>query len=549
MMRRALPPLVAAGAVLVLVLHWPVPLHLSSWTAPSAFGGDHVWAFSHIERMLLGDLPLRLDTNQLGFPIHREARFIAWVPALLALPLQRLLGPVGAYHVVLWITPVFALLVTYAWLREATKADGWCAALCAFLYASSAYMLSNLAAGNIDKIQIWLYPLWLLLCWRVLRERRARWALPLFPILGACMAFNEPYFALFLPLFAAPVLLVRSLRERSWVCGGISLTALLLTGLGCFPAYSYYQNPGGKTQLFQPAGPGATNALQQPAASIVELLFGPGERATEAVEVVHVPMVGVGLVVMVLLLLSRPAMGRITGLVIAGCGLVIVSGVQQAGIPMPMAALEALHYPLEKGGQYYRAAPVLMLGLVTLLAAGLSSRGAGGRSVWDSPARWAAVALLPIQLMHCLWVTGPFWPREAAEIPGRELLLELRELGEPYDGVAVFPVASGHWFNTARILGASVHGHPATLLPRHVDVVEAHQEYFWTREMTLSSLQDFGIRFALLYREAEVKDAGRLSERALYRLFGEPLIVTDEVVLWELPWTDVPPRHAPSSRP
>mgnify|MGYP006928188684 CR=1 FL=1 len=543
-MRRALPVCLAVGGVLLFVLglHWPLPLHALDWHAPSAFGGGHVWAFQMIERMVAGDLPLRLESNHLGFPITRSARFIGWFPALLALPLQRLLGPVGAFHAVLWLSPSLAALAAYGWLRQATPGSRGLAAAAASLYALSPYMLSNLAAGNVDKLQTAFYPAWLALVWWMLASPGRLRVLVLLPLLGAAMAFTEPYFALFLPLFAAPMLGARAWKERDRAMAQRGFAALVATGLGVFPAAWYYGPTQQDGQLFQPAdGKMNIGVLQDVDASPWKLLFGSPERIQSATEVLHAPAVGVALVLLAVLVSTRAFRGRLAGLVLAAAGLVLVLGTEQGGLPMPMALLEALGYPLGIGGQYYRASPVLTLGLLTLVAGGL------GRQE-----RWVA-ALVPLQLVQALWITGPFWPRPAQPIAGLEVLEAMQELGQPFEGVATLPVSSSQVQNDVRIVGAAIHRHPSTVLPRHAEDPTSSAEYAWAWEVAeegVPALNRGGLRLVLLYRTMDPGlDPPALQEPALRELLGEPDLEDEHLLAWEVPVSAGSGARRPGSHP
>lgn len=123
----------------------------------SAFNLPHLWAFDHAARMLVGERPWSLQTDVVGYPGPVEARIIAWAPILMTVPLRPLLGPVGAYNLVLLLAPTLAGLAAFAWLRRLVG-PGVAAVAGALPFATSPYLLGCLAAGQICKAQIWLLP-------------------------------------------------------------------------------------------------------------------------------------------------------------------------------------------------------------------------------------------------------------------------------------------------------------------------------------------------------------------------------------------------------
>ncbi len=547
---RFLAPLVACGATLVLtaLLFWPLPLELATSQPDSAFTGGQTWGMSHIARMLVGDLPLSTRTLHLGFPQETKAQFLGWVPALIATPLQPLLGPIASFNILLLISPVFATAAAYVWLRKSTAAERWTAALGALLYASCPYLLSNIASCNLDKIQIWFYPAWLALAWWMLSSRRGWWALPVFTLLGSAMVFTEPYPALFLPLFAGPLLLGRAVLERSWRVAVRSLAALASTGLGMLPAHAYYTRGSihDRNMLFEPAAVlrhQTPPALQEPVATFENLLFGPGGGVPEPTDNVHACTIGLALLVAVLLLCWRPARGRGTGLALTLLGLVIALGPQlmvggqwrlepltQHPFYLPMELLERAGYPLVLGGQYYRAAPVVFLGVVTLLCAGLSLR---------SPRiRLAAWSLVPLSLAQGLWTTGPHWPHPIRPIASLPLLEQLAELGEISDGVVVLPLAVDQVEYGRRASAAAVYRHPSTVVLRHILLPEMMGHFPWAialQEDGVVVYRQEGFRYALFYKhDVSNTDPHWLGYEAHAGMLGEPILEDEEIAVFEI---------------
>lgn len=548
---RAAPLAVACAGTLVLVaaLFWPLPLHLSTAIPESAFGGGHAWTLDHMGQMLWGDLPWTSMTNRLGFPAEKRAQFLAWLPAIFAAPLQPILGPLGAFNTVLLLSPMYATIAAYCWIRQATDAGRWVAALASFLYGTCPYLLANLAAGNIDKAQIFLYPAWLALAWWTWSRRRPWLYLPAFVAMGAAMAFTEPYFGLFLPLFAGPLLMLRAWRERSVRAAALAFAMLAASGAGMWPANDYYDTDSvhDRSVLFEPSHVTRHQtppALQDPVATFENLLVGPmGPSPTPRFNK-HVTTLGLALLLAAVWVSRRRSRGRAEGLVILILGLVIAFGPQlMAGgqwrlepvtlrpFYLPMQLLEELGYPLKRGGQYYRAAPIPLLGLATLLAAGLA-----GRSRRDK--RLAAL-LIPLSLVQGVWASGPWWPVPLAAFPGGDLPMQLRDLGEPGDGVAVLPLEVEQHTNEVRAAQAALYRHPSTVVVRHVLLPEMLGQYPWALGMGMQGVQAYqqaGIRFVLLHKnEPPGDDPPWLHEDAQREMLGAPILENDEVAIFEVP--------------
>src|SRR5262245_6754854 len=142
-------PIVAISCVFVATLLLFFPPSLTSSTPVSAFGDSHVWGLDHIARMLGGQAPLAPATDRAGFPTLRQAAVLGWAPAVLALPLRPLLGPLGAAQLLFLASPALAAAVAYGWLRRATDATPWVCAGAAAAWALTAPALANLAAGNL----------------------------------------------------------------------------------------------------------------------------------------------------------------------------------------------------------------------------------------------------------------------------------------------------------------------------------------------------------------------------------------------------------------
>ncbi|MCP4804572.1 MAG: hypothetical protein GY913_29715 [Proteobacteria bacterium] len=562
-LRPLLPVLAVLGVptAVMFAMYWPLPLHPYSWYDPTAFGGAHVWSLDYMGGIVRGEHALGGLTDEMGYPGMRQAQFLAWLPALIAMPLSAIWGPLGAYNMQVLFAPAIAAGFTAAWVRRATDADGWTAALAGCLYGLSPYMLATLSGGNIDKIQIGFYPCWLLLAWTLLHARRGWLVLPLFPLMGAAMAFTEPYFGLFLPLFAGPLLMLRSAWRRSLREGAWSFLALSLTGAGMVPAKSYYameEGMRGPLQMFQPSVimPGIDPPMfQEPVATLRNLLIRPFAIPDDPSEVVHVSTLGLPLLIglmVVLIPARRYRQARELGfwLLVAGIGLVVAIGSQlmidgswqtspfsDGPFHLPMELLERVGYPLAKGGQYYRANPIIVLGLVTALAAGVA--------LLDR--RWKQLAwlILPLNLVHGFWASASMFPRSVEPYPGYEVL---REAGAdtPTDdrsgagsrrlGVIALPAFGSQAGANARVIAGALTGLPITAraVPLHYSQ-EGGGVPNWVREIERGELRANEFSYLVLFKTHDASGEPEfLREPALRAWLGEPRWDTDEVAVWDL---------------
>ncbi|MCP4809266.1 MAG: hypothetical protein GY913_12315 [Proteobacteria bacterium] len=530
------------------MLFWPLPLHLTTHLPDGAFTGVQMWSMGHMARMVGGDLPLQLETVHIGYPNATKAQFLAWVPALVMTPVSLLVSPLAAFNLALLLSPVVATVFAYLWLRQATTADRETSAAAAFLYSTSAYVLANLAAGNIDKLQVWLYPAWLALAWWTLRGGRRWLVLPVFVLAGTAMAFTEPYFALFLPLFAGPLLVARAAGNRSRREGLLSLAMLGASGLGMLPARWYYANDGplDMSVLFAHSVVSRHTTppdLQEPVASLGNLLLGPMGQAPSPTYNVHACAIGLALLVATLALARRPSEGRGWGWAMAGLGLVLASGPQlllggewrlepvfHAPFYLPMELLERIGYPLAKGGQYYRATPILTLGIVTAFAAGATTLAPRVR-------RAVLGAVVTLTLAQAVWTTGPFWPHPSAAL-GTEWLAVLEARGEPDDPVAVLPLNAEQKTNDIRVAQAALHRHPITPVPRHMQMPEMMSQVPWALGMRMQGIEAYrqmGVRFVVLHKgEDDTLDAPWMVRDAQQEMLGEPFYEDEDVVLFEV---------------
>lgn len=551
--RFGLAPLGVALVALALsaALFWPLPLALDARIPSSAFGDSHVWAFDQAARMIGGEIPWSKLTDRAGFPRERLAPLLGWAPAIFATPLRGALGPLGAFNAVFLATPALVALLSWLWLRRATGAGRLAAAAGAIAFTFSAPNLANLAAGNIDKAQVWVYPAWLIVAWLVVGSWRGALALPLAALVALAAAFSEPYLGLFLPLIAAPLALGLAMRQPGRIAALVRATLLLgVTALALSPAKDYYGDPYDRkaARAFSPApAPDRVNPpppFQDPVAEPTAFFVAeapPADLHTPA----HVVYLGIPLLLVVAALARRPFPGRATGLTLLGVGALVALGPQlllddqwatHGGEPylLPMAALEALGYPLARGGQYYRAAPIAALGLATLLAGGL---GAATRW-WE---RGLGLFVVPVMVLDAMRVTGP-WPRPSEQIPGLAACAAIAASSDA-GAVLALPLSATQTEGGRKLLMAALHGRATTALPLHVPhdlaVNEAPWLYSWRfavdhRQGTpTDALRTAGFAF-VLHTPLGAETIDSLGKESLTALLGPPTLVDGEVSLWAI---------------
>ncbi len=479
-LRAVVAPLTAAALSLVVTL-WLLglsPLDLADSRVVSAFHDGHVWAFDHIFRMLIGIEAHDGVTERIGYPGPVLVRFIAWAPALLAAPLQPLLGPLGAYNTVMVASPALAVVAAWGLLRRATAVGSWTAAGLALTYGLCPYALGVLQSGQAAKLQHWLLPVCLLaISWAV----RGPWrpiGLVACALGGLAMAFTTPSTALFLPLAAGVWVLAELLEQRPlfepkrWAFAAGSLAAL---AAGMFPAKLYLGDlrRAGMMLAFEPRAQSVMEltGLPYPApmAQPEGLLLGVGGLAQQASDASHVVYLGLPLLVLAVVAGFRRGRGRIAGWglllvgVVVALGPVLVSGDafvlwDERRLRLPAAILEALHYPTRTSGMYYRAVLLASLGLPLLLAAGWPRRGL----------RWLVLAAWGIGLLQIAdgWRIGrQLWPPPSGELPGQALLEAMA--ADPVPGAVLdLPVEGGSWEGGNAMIASTVHGRATTGLPR-----------------------------------------------------------------------------------
>ncbi len=555
------------AGVVAFVLFWPASVHPESLLPQTAFLDSHVWGLDHIDRMILGDVPFAPRTDRAGFPLLRRAPVLGWAPALMTLPFRGWVDPVAATLGVLLASPALAALAAVAWLRQLGLRAGF-AALAALTWAFSAPLLANLAAGNVDKAQVWVYPAWLALA-RIAQtgSSRSRAA----AVIGAGLvalaaAMTEPYLGLFLPLVSLPVLAVEvwgHANRRS--AARWAAATFIATGLGLLPAAAWFagQQDSVEPQVFWPSPPplrgGVLSPDQLPYADPLAFVWhgAPADWTQPA----HLVYLGFPLVLVAAWGLRRGAAGRrvpatlsLAALTVAlGPVLVLGGGWFRVGgrvLLLPMAALEACGYPLVHGGAYYRAAPLVGLGAVALAFGGLNQHAQRG-SAWG---RRLAVLLAVLSTADALRVSGP-WPRPAAALEGRDAAAFLAEA--PRAGaVLMLPLAGDQATGGRKLLLAALAGRATSALPRHLPTRMVAQETPWLRRWTDAArsgrvagdvLAEAGFAYVLLTPLGD-DEAPSLSGEALESQLGAPIFVSGAYRVWEVrPATTTAPGPGPAA--
>ncbi|MDP7115373.1 MAG: hypothetical protein QGH45_25575 [Myxococcota bacterium] len=465
---------VAATVAVTCALHGPLLTQAGDTRALASFHDSHIWTFDHIARLVSGDRPLSTLTDAIGYPETVRAPAIAWVPALLAAPLNPVLGPFGAYNTILLLSPALAVLAMMGLVRSATRAGPALAAAAAVAYALCPYALGCLASGQMAKIQHWMIPLYL---WALLigvRGPRAWLGLPLAAAVTLVAGFTSPSTAVLLPLLALPwaAALVLQAGDRRWPTLGRAAAVLTITALCLLPAQRYYGNlrDGSHPSAFEPrAANWERLPTPAPVAQPEGLFLGRGGLARDDHQTSHVTYLGWPLLLAAMVLAFRRFRGRGLAWIAVGVGVVVAVGpwlvsgdaIVELGprrIALPAYLLELAGYPMAATGTYYRAVVLASLGLSLALAGGL----AGRRRIWAIP---LALALATLQVGDALRVTRPLWPRPALAVEGREILEDMRD--DPAPGAVLdLPVECGTYEGGVAMLAAVVHGRSTTALPR-----------------------------------------------------------------------------------
>ncbi len=556
---------VFAVGLTTMLLHGGLASGLRDQFVDNVFHPSHAWAFDHISRMLLGEAPLSVHTDRIGYPGITDVRFIAWVPALLSIPLRPLFGPLGAYNAVLLLSPCLALLAAVAFLRRVTGQRPSVCVAAATVFALCPYILGCMANGQVAKLQHWVIPLFLLCMHQVwARPSEAwKWCLALFGVTVATV-FTSPSYALQLPILAGgAVLMGLPSGGVAWLKRGA--LALGLVALGLLPAQSYYQvtDPfpvaeiGGESvetiAAFVPAQVEGDRLGPFPgknAAELNDLLLGTGERKPVHRGSNHVAYLGLPLLLLAGLLAGRR--GTAMAWILVGGGAVLALGptltwagqtvtVGSYRLLLPSAIFPISGYPLATSGMYYRLILLSALGLSLLVAQG-AGRWPGGKGLA------VAVGLAILGLGDGLRANRGLWPFVSHEVLGVDLYEQMRS--DPAPGAVLdLPIWIGPNAGDGYMLASVLHGRATTGLPRD----SFGLEHIYELEFTLRRLLEFqdpprarqalaqrGFRYVVSHEKVGVQNwppnvrrRPRINTTTLLEGLGEPIRV-DGMKVWRL---------------
>jgi len=466
---------------LTAALHAPVLADLSNLRILGAFHDGHVWAFDRIAHLITGEEPWSRTTAMAAFPGKLDIRYLAWVPALLALPFRPLLGPLGAYNAVVLLSPALAGLAAWGLFRKALDADAWTAGAGAVTYALCPFALGNLANGQTEKASHWLLPLFLWALTALLEG--PGWILPSLGLVLATLAaaFTEPTLTLLVPLAAAcqgVAALVGARGRRGPVLARL-LVASALAAAALAPAWRYYTGPAvPDASTLNPGPEFSADVLPDPPpiAQPEDTFLGRGRRETNPELCNHVTYLGLPLLAAALVLSARRRRGWGLALAWAVTGTLVAFGPHLASggqyvrwhgqtLRMPAWILESLHYPLRDAGMWYRVILLGSLGLSAALATGTTFQ----RRRWIGILLAWALALASVaDGVHATW---GLWPRPVARVPGRALLAQMASDPHP-GGVIDLPMDTDTYGNGVHLVSAVFHGRPTTSLAAHTRVAE-----------------------------------------------------------------------------
>jgi len=546
------PTRVRTGLLLATVVGLVLLAELPAWSGwlqdpagrllANPFTGGQVWAADVVSHALsAGQWPDPSD--QAGFPLARQARFVGWAWLLAATLVRPLLSANAAVHLAGMVGPALGGAAAVLLIRRAAPGgDTVLQGAAGVLYGLAPVTLGAALSGQVENTQTWLLPL-LLLLGREAPRRSASLVLVLVPVAWALGALTSPYLAM-VAAFAAPWAAWSAWREGASPTR--ALLPLLLAGLGLWVASRWLALGAFAPELslfrpsFQATGWPELWVRPLPVASVDGVLLGRSLPQVKAM-VLHQPYLGLVLVLGSLVLgrqQRRWAPLTVLGVLLAlgprlawDQGPVTVAGHE---LVLPAQLVRWLHLPLAHGGQYYRAAILAQLGLAGALGTARLSRGRA----------WAAATLLVLlgsaDALRSVSQPGLPWP--TWELP-RQAWATLAADPLP-GGVLNLPMESTRLVpnHPLRLAGHAFHGRPVSDLPRAwteppEDPVLAQ---VWSASLVtptgqlppLAALRAKGFRYVVLDLPA-IPERRSLDER-LRAAWGRPTGSADGLSWWKI---------------
>ncbi len=454
------------GVLLTTAAAWSAVIHGSTVFAPStrvpgtAFVTVQAWSFDHIRRMLVGEIPLSVTTDRVGFLDHAHAAFIAWGPAVLVAPVGQLLGPIVAVNTASFSLPLLAALATWVWLRG-RGLPSTAAALGAGVFAMCPPLTGALANGQLCKANIWALPL----CLATLDlAARRPWAAPISGLALAACVFSEPTYGVIATLvavvYSVDLVALSTSRRRSAI-------GVALAGASWIPplllARGYYLVEG--AQVFTPAGSvssGWRDALVAGSVSAPEVLLG-ARYVADAQNTAHVGYLGVLALCVGAYAGARHRSARVAA-ALSALGVTLALGeyavldghlwlADGKMVALPARVLALAGFPFTQSGQYVRFLVVAWMATALAAAALAAARP-----------RWGTL-LAALLCADSLRATAGLWPLESFEVRGARELPVLAAVA-PGSRVLDLPGLGGNFGNGLTQLRGALHGHPVDALAR-----------------------------------------------------------------------------------
>lgn len=201
-----------------------------------------LWGLDHLRRSLLPpDTPLW--SRQINLPAGALGLILPFMSGLIVAPLGGLIGPVGAYNAL-----IAALLwgagMASAWLGRAVTGS-WAAGLAVGgVMLAQPMLIHAVTDGTPEHAALWAMPATLAAAWLALSGSSPRRGVAA-GALGAALALDSPYYAVFCAVIAAVVLPFARRRTASpaartgqaWTLAAMGGTAALL-GLALLALYA-----------------------------------------------------------------------------------------------------------------------------------------------------------------------------------------------------------------------------------------------------------------------------------------------------------------------